>query len=397
MNTLTQEEMTGSAAMIARDLLRWFDRAQRDLPWRRTRDPYAIWLSEIMLQQTQVATVVPYYERFLGRFPTVSALAAAELSDVLSLWAGLGYYRRAKHLHRAAREMVARHGGRVPGTLEELLALPGIGRYTAGAIGSMAFGLPAPVVDGNVMRVLARVYGYEEEVGGAKARKFFWERAGEWVRAAPRERSGDTETGRHGDKEKGPGARRHGDVNQAVMELGATVCVPAGPRCEECPLRDSCVARKEERQRELPVKGAKKKAVVVRRQALVILRQRGGHQEVLMMERPEGGLWEHMWEFPTVAAGDKDAGAAGLKLSAVRSCGVVKHQLTHRRMEYEVIAGRMRGGAPAKLPACDAGKRYVAARWVAWPFCRRAGIAVARVVEKVAEVARRALLNNQGA
>ncbi len=167
-------------------LLRWFEREKRAMPWRETRDPYAIWLSETMLQQTQVETVKPYYHRFLEAFPTVVDLAKAELQEVLRQWAGLGYYRRARHMHLAARRMVEVHGGRVPGTMEALLSLPGIGRYTAGAVGSIAFGLAVPVVDGNVMRVISRLTGFDGDIAEARNAAFFWKVAEEVVLGAGR-------------------------------------------------------------------------------------------------------------------------------------------------------------------------------------------------------------------
>jgi A/G-specific adenine glycosylase len=374
----TDVDLRFDARDMAKCMLAWFDRVRRDMPWRRTRDPYAIWVSETMLQQTQVATVVPYYRRFLERFPTVASLAAAPLGDVLALWAGLGYYRRAKHLRLAAQEVVARHGGRVPGTVEELLALPGIGRYTAGAVGSIAFNLPAPVVDGNVMRVLARVYGYDRDIAQAKNHAFFWEKAGKIVRAA-------TQSAGRGKAE----SRRYGDFNQALMELGATVCLPAPamPPCARCPLRRFCRACDEGRQMELPVKSAKKAVPAVRQKALVILRRHRGRVEVLLMERPAGGLWEHMWEFPALAADEKDVAAAlGVTLRHAWPCGVVKHQLTHRMMVYEVIAARTRQ-TPAVMPRCDGGKRYVAARWVAWPLDKVQELPMAKVAHKIAAAA----------
>lgn len=374
----TDVDLRFDARDMAKRLLAWFDRAQRDLPWRRTRDPYAIWVSETMLQQTQVATVVPYYRRFLERFPTVASLAAAPLSDVLSLWAGLGYYRRAKHLHLAAQEMMARHGGRVPGTVAALITLPGVGRYTAGAVASIAFNLPVPVVDGNVMRVLARVYAYERDIAQAKNHAFFWEKAGELVRAAPQS-AGRGQAQSH----------RCGDFNQALMELGATVCLPAPsmPACALCPLRQLCRAFAERRQLKLPLKSAKKPVPAVRRKALIILRRHQGRVEVLLMQRPAGGLWEHMWEFPALAADEKDVAAAlGLTLRHVWPCGVVKHQLTHRMMVYEVIAARTRQ-SPAVMPVCDGRKRYVAARWVAWPLDKVQELPMAKVAHKIAAAA----------
>ncbi|MBC7172514.1 MAG: A/G-specific adenine glycosylase, partial [Polyangiaceae bacterium] len=201
-------------------LLEWFDRAQRDLPWRRTLDPYAIWVSEVMLQQTRVETVIPYYERFLTRFPTPAALAEAEEDAVLAAWSGLGYYRRARMLHAGAREVVATYGGAVPEAREARLALPGVGRYTAGAIGSIAFGKPEPIVDGNVARVLSRVRFIETPPGRADTERRLWDEAERLV---------------YGER---PGA-----LNQALMELGATVCTPSSPRCTECPIARACAAR----------------------------------------------------------------------------------------------------------------------------------------------------------
>jgi A/G-specific adenine glycosylase len=197
-----------------RALLNWYHLHQRDLPWRRTRDPYRIWLSEIMLQQTRVAAVVEYYRTFLDRFPTIEALAAATEDDVLSAWSGLGYYRRARMLHRCAIEVVQNHGGRLPKDPAALLALPGIGRYTAAAIASIAFSEPVAVVDGNVERVLRRV------LGGSLDSSQAWQHAQEFLEKS-----------------------RPGDFNQAMMELGATVCVPRAPQCQACPVKKWCATR----------------------------------------------------------------------------------------------------------------------------------------------------------
>jgi A/G-specific adenine glycosylase len=375
MKTPPRKQDTTDVRHIARALLRWFDRGHRDLAWRRTRDPYAIWLSEIMLQQTQVHTVVPYYERFLARFPTVAALAQAELSDVLALWAGLGYYRRARHLHEAARDMVARHAGRVPATVEELRALPGVGRYTAGAVASIAFDLPAPVVDGNVMRVLARVFAYDRDISVPRNQDFFWQHAERLVGAS----SG-----------VGAGSRRRcGDLNQAIMEFGATVCTPASPACQDCPLRSQCRALAQGRQGELPIKAARKSAPVLRRHALVILHGRPGQEEVLLFQRPAGGLWEHMWEFPTVPQIPTDnARVLGLSLRQVQSCGAVKHQLSHRTLHYQIHTVRCLGRAKPQLPPCEGGASYAAWRWVPWPLAADPVLPLARLVHKLAAVVR---------
>src|SRR5580700_2685233 len=205
-----------SDGRFQRSLLGWFDRHKRDLPWRQDRDPYRVWLSEIMLQQTRVAAVTNHYEKFLRRFPSVEKLASAREPSVLAAWSGLGYYRRARMLHAAAKRIVKEHGGKFPGKAEDLLALPGIGRYTGAAIASIAFDQPAAVVDGNVERVLQRVHG--KNLSGEK----LWRAAGELL-----------------------SQRRPGDFNQAMMELGATVCLPRQPQCLLCPVSGECATRGE--------------------------------------------------------------------------------------------------------------------------------------------------------
>src|SRR6185503_20273858 len=199
-------------ASLRRRLLAWYDRHGRDMPWRRTREPYPVWLSEIMLQQTQVATARPYYERFLKRFPTLDALADARPAEVLSAWSGLGYYRRARHLHEAVRRVRRDHGGRVPDDPEAFGALPGVGRYTTAAVLSICFDRPLAVLDGNVARVLSRLYALHESVRDPRGARRLWERAQALVPA-----------------------RNPGDWNQAVMELGAVICTPRAPRCGACP------------------------------------------------------------------------------------------------------------------------------------------------------------------
>src|SRR4051812_43553601 len=277
---MPEEERDGA---IARQLAGWFAVAARDLPWRRRRDPYAVWLSEIMLQQTRVETVVPYFERFLGRFPRVEELAAAPLDDVLALWSGLGYYRRARELYACAREVTTRSGGRFPGGGGALRGLPGIGPYTAGAISSIAFGRREPLVDGNVARVFARLEGIDEPIKSSGAVKRLWERAAALV---PEDRPGR--------------------FNEALMELGATVCTPRDPRCGSCPLERVCVARATGRVGELPVVEEKRKVPVVAMVAAVL--RRG--DLVLFARRSEGGLFGGLWEPPMVEAASLEGARA---------------------------------------------------------------------------------------
>ena len=300
----------------AGDLGRWYQRSARRLPWRATRDPYAIWVSEIMLQQTRVDTVVPYYERFMARYGDVRALADAPLEEVLKQWSGLGYYRRARQLVLAAREVVTRYGGRIPTTAEGLQALPGIGRYTAGAIASIAYDEPAPVVDGNVIRVLARLYGYERDMRSAEGQRWAWSRAADLMPL-----------------------QHPGQHNQALMELGATVCTPRSPRCETCPLQVHCEAYATRRTGELPVlkkKVAPRPWVLV---AAVVSSPRAG--EVVLGQRREG-LYGGMWEPPLVEAADLDAARPLLaelgvcKVGTLLEAGRVRHVLSHRRMQITV-------------------------------------------------------------
>ena len=262
-------------------LLRWAEKHLRDLPWRvEPRDPYRVWVSEMMLQQTQVATVIPYFRRFTEHFPTVEALAAAPLDDVLKLWEGLGYYARARNLHRAARQVVAEFDGYLPDTVEELSKLPGIGRYTAGAIASIAFGRDAPVVDGNVKRVLCRVYAIRGDARQPAIQKKLWSLAA-------------------ANLPKGKAGR----WNEAMMELGATVCLPRSPRCDKCPLAGVCRARALGIQEKLPTKAAKKRLPHYDVTAAVI-RKRG---RVLIAQRPVGGMLGGLWEFP---GGKRERGEA---------------------------------------------------------------------------------------
>ena len=287
------------------------------MPWRGTRDPYRIWVSEIMLQQTQVQTVLPYYPAFLRRFPTVAALARAPLDQVLAAWSGLGYYRRARHLHQAAARVVRDHGGHVPRDPESFGALPGVGRYTTGAVLSIAFDRALPVLDGNVARVLSRLGAVPAAIRDPGGARRLWELAGSLVPM-----------------------RAPGDWNQALMELGATVCVARAPRCETCPVARWCRARARGRPEAFPPAHPRRPAVRLRR-AVVLIRKRGR----LLMIRRHGSLLEGLWEPPGVdLAQDADARRCLRPLMArlgvggrVRDTGRrVSHTITHRTIEVEV-------------------------------------------------------------
>jgi A/G-specific adenine glycosylase len=343
---------------VARALGAWFDAGARDLPWRHDREPYAVWLSEIMLQQTRVDTVVPYFQRFLQRYPDVRALAAAEIDDVLHLWSGLGYYRRARQLHATAREVTARYGGVFPADGEALRSLPGIGAYTAGAIASIAYGRREPLVDGNVARVLSRLEGVDEPIKSPAAVRRVWAIA---ARLLP---------------EEAPGR-----FNEALMELGALVCTPRDPHCSACPVERFCVARATGRERELPVVEAKRAVPLVEAVAVVLLGPAG---EVLFARRHEGGLFGGLWE-PPMVEGVASASAArpgltaiGLRLgrAALREVGKVTHVLTHRRMVVTVAVGEL----PAtKAPAGLTGPYEKAA----WLDPERPGVGVSTLAKKV--------------
>jgi A/G-specific adenine glycosylase len=288
-----------------RSLLSWFELHRRDLPWRRTRDPYAIWISEIMLQQTRVAAVIPYYERFMSRFPSFTVLAEASESDLLAHWAGLGYYYRARNLQKAARQM--EEAGHFPDSYEEILSLPGVGEYTAAAVASIGFNLPHAVVDGNVFRVLSRVFDDSTNIASSISRKHFGRLAGTLL-----------DTG------------RPGDWNQALMELGATVCLPKKPQCLICPVAAHCRARANSSQQELPVKTKLQKNRSETR--VLFWAEQGG--KVLLWQRPsDSRLMPGFWELPELAQ-FPSATAAG-KLGSFRH-GITIHNFTFEVMEIHV-------------------------------------------------------------
>jgi A/G-specific adenine glycosylase len=300
---------------VARRLVAWYRRHRRDLPWRRTRDPYRIWVSEVMLQQTTVRVVLPYYRRFLHRFPTLRSLAEARLSAVLAAWSGLGYYRRARHLHAAARLVWRRHGGLFPRRFEEALALPGVGRYTAGAVLSIAYGIPEPVVDGNVERVLSRLLLVRGDPRRRDARERLWGLARALVAAGP------------------PPA----DLNQALMELGATICSPVSPACPRCPVRSSCAARAAGAQTEIPPPRAARAPVTVRT-AVALVTRRGRY---LMVRRRGGGLMEGLWEFPALPSRDAGRAPGDPRIRSLGRVATLRHTITYRRFLIEVHRGRL--------------------------------------------------------
>lgn len=351
-------------------LLDWFAAHARDLPWRPTRDPYAIWVSEIMLQQTQVKTVIPYWERWLRELPDVRALAAAPESRVLKLWEGLGYYTRARHLQRAARQLVVSHDGRFPESFEAVLALPGVGRYTAGAICSIAFNQPHPVLDGNVIRVLSRVFALKGNPRERAASAALWRLAEELVLAA-------AETGR-------PDACSH--LNQALMELGALVCTPRQPDCPSCPWRRACRARREGIVDQLPVRPPR--PAPTPRHFFVFVAWRRGR--CLVRQRPAGAVNAGLWEFPTVEAIPEAspaavarehlrlAAAAGLEASRL---GTVRCSVTRYRVTLEAFTIRLPQGVSSRDAA-----RAIGARWL--PFAELARLALSSGQRRVYQLAR---------
>lgn len=325
--------MNESADSFSTRLIHWQRRSGRhELPWQRTRDAYRIWLSEIMLQQTQVATVIPYYQRFLERFPDVAALAAAPVEAVLEAWAGLGYYARARNLHRCAQTIVAGHGGRFPRDPEELAGLPGIGRSTAAAISAFAFGTRAAILDGNVKRVLARCFGIEGFPGNAKVEQAMWRLAESLLPSA------DIEA-----------------YTQGVMDLGATLCTRSRPGCGECPLQTVCVAFREERQAELPA--AKPVKVLPERETQMLVLTDG--PRVLLERRPPVGIWGGLLGLPELAperAGEL-AARHGFRLLETSELPALRHVFSHFRLTIRPWLCRVEA---AGATAAEAGWEWLA-------------------------------------
>lgn len=328
---------TRQRSAFRRRLLAWYRKHRRDLPWRRRDDPYAVWLSEVMLQQTRVETARGYFERFLERFPTLTDLAVADEEDVLKAWEGLGYYSRARNLHRAARTVVEDHGGALPDTYEGLIGLPGVGPYTAAAVSSIAFDRPHPALDGNVMRVFSRLLRIEADPRRTSTR-------------ADMVRTGEALMPRSG----------AGDLNQALMELGARVCAPAQPRCTDCPVADWCRALAElEDPSVLPMRPVRKQRPHLQVTAGII--RRAG--KVLIAKRPPGGMLAGLWEFP---GGKQEPGESladclrreiheelEITIDVEEEVASVEHEYTHLSITLHAFAARYRSGR-ARAVGCSA-------------------------------------------
>ncbi|NDJ33498.1 MAG: A/G-specific adenine glycosylase [Chloroflexi bacterium] len=323
--------------MLQDNLINWFQQHRVDLPWRAQRDPYHVWISEIMLQQTQVTTVIPYFERFIERFPTVVHLAAAPLDDVLKLWEGLGYYSRARNLHAAAQMIIDKFDGQFPNTVDDLRHLPGVGDYTAGAIANFAFGADAPLVDGNVIRVLTRLFDIDADVTRAAGKRAVWDLAAELV-----------PTGR------GP------LWNEGLMELGRLVCTPRSPACEACPVQTHCQALARGTQEERPVKPKRKPTPHYDVTAAVITRDDG---RILIAQRPTDKMLGGLWEFP---GGKREPGESlrdclvreiEEELSLVIDVGpqitTVKHAYSHFKITLYAFACEVRSGEATPLGVAD--------------------------------------------
>lgn len=302
-------------------LLTWYEAEKRDLPWRRTDNPYYIWVSEIMLQQTRVDTVIPYYERFIEKFPTMQDLSDAPEEDILKMWEGLGYYSRVRNLQLGVREVVETYGGKVPDNRQDISTLRGVGPYTAGAILSIAFGIPEHAVDGNVMRVLSRILLIEEDIAAPRNKKLFEQAVMELI------------------SEEDPSS-----FNQALMELGATICTP-NPHCLLCPVREFCMAFEEGKQQQLPIKIKKQKVKHVPIAAFAIQNEEG---DWLLQKRSDTGLLAGMWEFPMVELQDRSAvesfeEESGLRLKNITELPRVKHVFSHITWDIHVYRAQLDG------------------------------------------------------
>jgi len=301
------------SAIFSEQLLCWFDQhGRKDLPWQQNKDPYRVWVSEIMLQQTQVSTVIPYFQRFMARFPDISSLAEAPLDDVLQQWTGLGYYARARNLHRSAQLVCTEHGGVFPDTQEQLMALPGIGRSTAGAICAIALDKRAAILDGNVKRVLARYHGIDGWPGQPSVARQLWE----WA-------------------EQHTPAQRFGDYTQAIMDLGATLCTRSKPACSQCPLSEECKALADGTPTRYPGKKPHRQQPVRQCLFLVIQNPAG---EVLLQQRPASGLWGGLWVFPQCDHKDEieqTCNSLGYRATDWELLPGRRHSFSHYHLDYQ--------------------------------------------------------------
>jgi A/G-specific adenine glycosylase len=342
------------AKRLVTPLLRWFASNARDLPWRRTRDPYAIWVSEVMLQQTQVKTVIPYFERWMRELPDVAALASTREERVLKLWEGLGYYRRARNLQRAAREIVTRHGGKFPRDFESILALPGVGRYSAGAIASIAFNQPAPILDGNVTRVLTRLFAIRRSPRLKPVQAQLWSLAAALVAHAAARRSQVSVESLPADFSI---TSRASALNQSLMELGALVCTPREPECGACPLETHCVARRLGVVRRIP-SAAPRPATVPKRFVAIVAECDG---QVFVRRRPDDGVNGGLWEFPNFALGSTRRAAWEFvakqvlrgEVQARRPWLTVRHSITRYRIRVDAVR------VAAKVNLAHDGEKWV--------------------------------------
>lgn len=359
---------------MVRRLLRWFARQARPLPWRQRHDPYAVWVAEVMLQQTQVQTVGPYWRRWTRVLPSLRALAQAKPQQVLKLWEGLGYYRRARNLHRAARLILRQHGGRFPRRLDALLAMPGVGPYTAGAICSIAFNQPAPVLDGNVTRVLIRLQALSADPRRARTRAKLWRLAAALVGRAAIEPPSQARArfGRY--------AGNCSMLNQALMELGATVCTPRNPSCGACPLRRWCRAFRTGQPARWPRPQRRPPSQRVRVATFVVVSPQG---RLLVRQRPEDGVNGGLWEFPSAEVNGADwTPQAALKVclpgavGTLAALGQVRHAIGARRITVHAYGLRVAGGQPM---------RRLNGRWVSWRVLGRLPLAAAhrRVLDQL--------------
>jgi A/G-specific adenine glycosylase len=352
------------AEVISRTLLAWSPGRRETLPWRRAKDPYRILVSEIMLQQTQVATVVPYYHRFLREFPTLRSLASASLEKVLKVWEGLGYYARARNLHRLARELEKNDHGRFPTTYDAWRRLPGIGDYTAGAMASFAFGQEVPALDGNVIRVITRLFGIKKDPSRSQVRKELRGLAQHLI----------------------PSGKSRG-MNLALMDLGATVCLPKEPRCGECPVKGNCIAFKAGNQRELPLRSKRKPIPSI--EAVIGVISKNGR--VLIAKRPAKGLLGGLWEFPggKPEPGESLTGAlereireeVGIKVAVKKPFIVVRHAYSHFKVRLHAFSCDYLSGTPKPL-GCDDLKWVPLPRLENHPFPKANQVIISRLLAK---------------